>query len=147
MNHQGAIVVEKDDRTAPPRVYRGPVRRLRVVVEDGSWRVEAATSVDRMTIPASWEPDRRSRRGASWVEVLDARGEVIHRQRIRDPLDTSVELVSGGNFERGITSRPLVLDVTVPDVEAIAKVRVVARGEELAPQGKGGDELRATVGD
>lgn len=140
-------MAEKDDRTAPSRVYRGPVRRLRVVVEDGAWHVAATTSVDRMTIPASWEPDQRTRRAASWAEVLDARGEVIHRQRIRDPLDTSVELVSGGTFERGITSRPLVLDVTVPDVDAIARMRLVARGEELAPQGKGGDEHQATVGD
>ena len=112
--------------------YRGPVRRLRVVVSDGEWRVLKEMRIERMSIRASWEPpEGRGLGTGSFVEVLDGSNKVLHRQPVHDPTDTSVEIFERGAISRVDNSRDVVMDILAPEPSRAARLRLVVRGADL----------------
>lgn len=138
--------MREDDGPRGPRVHRGPVRRLRIEVSGDTWRITRQTRIERMTIKAAWRPeDDRELRGESYVEVTGPDGEVLHRQRIEDPTDASVELFDGGGrIHRADNSAAHVIDVLIPDDGRLGRLRLVAGGAELA--GKDGRKKPAVGG-
>ncbi len=73
---------------SPNRAYRGPVRRLRVSVVDGVWRVVKDMRAKRMASRPHWAPiENRGFEAGHFVEVIDNDGKVLHRQPIRDPIE------------------------------------------------------------
>ena len=115
----------------PPRVYRGPALRLRVVVADRRWRVDKTTRIDRMTLMASWNPDERAIATASCFELVDGKGEVVYRRPIPTVHDTSVELFESGVPHREDADRELMFSVLVPEIDGKSAVRLVDRGEPM----------------
>jgi hypothetical protein len=127
------------EQTSPdePNVYRGPVRRIRLTVSGGTWSVTDHKRVARMTIKRSVRlasddaEEARKPRGA-YFEALDAAGNVVYRRPIEDPTRPSVEIYEGGKIRRVDTpDRELTLDLVVPDVDSVTRLRIVVDGEEL----------------
>ena len=112
--------------------YRGPVRRLRVAVSDGTWRVVKEMRVERMSVRAHWSPpEGRGLEVGNYVEVIDSEGRVLHRQPVRDPLDTSIEIFDRGRISRVDTKREILLDILAPEPKKARRVRLVAHGRDL----------------
>lgn len=125
----GTMAHERDPRT--PQVYRGPARRLRVVLADGRWRVDKETRIDRMTLLPSWDCDERQRTTATCFELVDANGDVVYRRPLPAAHDASVELFESGVPHREAADRELQYSVVVPELDGRTAVRLVDRGEEL----------------
>jgi len=115
-----------------PRAYRGPVRRLRVKVVDGAWQVVKETRVERMTLPRSRQLPEGRTTGGAFVEAVDAKGNVVHRQAIDDPTRPSVEIHDAGRSHRVDTpGREVMVDVVVPDTDDVASLRLVVDRTEM----------------
>ena len=124
--------MSKTDEPVRPRAYRGPVRRLRVVVTKGEWRVEKEMRVERMTLRPHWDPvGGRGLDAANCVELLDEEGKVLHRQCIKDPLDSSVEMFEKDRIWREHSDREVVLDIMTPDLKRADRLRLVTNGRDL----------------
>lgn len=131
----------KKPERIPSGVYRGPTRRLRVMVSERRWTVTKDTPVERMSLRRSL-PRRATaaQSGDSFFEVVDRDGSVLYRQSIADPTRPGVELFDGDTIRRvGTPDRQVIVDVVVPDVPEGVAVRLVADGEEL-PMGKAGQK-------
>lgn len=103
-----------------------PVRRLRVVWRDGEWNVVKEVRVPSMTLPRSAGlPRVEAGRGLSgfWYELRDASGDVLYRRILESPFNAVEVFEEDGTVHReGSTTREVMVDVLVPDLEGATEV-------------------------
>lgn len=140
-------MAQQSDSTSTSRIYRGPVRRLRIEVTRDGWRLTRSTQVERKSIPASWEPPPWEARTASCIEAVDAQGAVLHRQAVHAPTDTSMEVFDGPRLQRHEAAGPRIIDVVIPDLAAIADVRLISAGQTVPRREAGKDDAPLEAGE
>lgn len=116
----------------------GPVLRVRIERKKGNWRIVKRTRVPEMTIPASDDlprPDRGDRLAGFWFEAVDAKGNSLYRQVLREP-PRGVELFE----DDGTMSRVSVeidkysMDLLLPDLPEIEDVRLFLEEPDRIPE-------------
>lgn len=118
----------------------GPVVRVRIERKEGKWRIVKRIRVPEMTIPTSDDlprPDRAGRLAGFWFEAVDAKGNFLYRQVLREP-PRGVELFE----DDGTISRVRVetdeynVDLLLPDLPEIETVHLFLEEPERFPEGE-----------
>ena len=108
----------------------GPVRRVLVRWDGKAWKIVADVYVPSMTLPAPDKlPDGDRSRGF-WVETVDAKGQVRHREALADPFNGMELFDSNGDITRIMHPAHLdhstIIEALVPDLEEAAELHIVS---------------------
>lgn len=110
-----------------PIEWPAPVRRVGVHWDGSKWSIVSEVRVASMTLPApDVLPDGDKSLGF-WIEAVDAKGRVLHRETIADPLAGMERFDEGGLVTRTLhPPHEMTIEVLVPDAEGIAELHLVS---------------------
>lgn len=116
----------------------GPVLRVRIERKEGKWRIARRIRVPEMTIPASDDLlslDNAGRSAGFWFEAVDAKGNLLYRQVLREP-PRGVELFEDdGTISRvSVETDEYSVDLLLPDLPEIEDVHLFLEEADRIPE-------------
>ena len=110
---------------------RGPIAVLRVRLHwrHGEWRLAKTVRIAAKVLPAGLVPEGAPPSGGLWFDVIDEGGGIVYRQRIREPLPLSAEVVDDKGAPRRVDTvwDEFFVDLLMPDDVSAVAVRLMAR--------------------
>lgn len=115
-----------------PKVTRkadpgSPVIRLRIQIDGDNWKVLKQMRIEKMTLPKQPAlPDDKGKGYAGfWAELVDDKNKMLYRVFKKNPLTTSREVIGekGKLSANAGTTKPVILDLLVPEVKGMNKLR------------------------
>lgn len=104
-----------------------PVIRFRIEIDGDNWKVLKQMRIPKMTLPKQPAlPDDKGKGHAGfWAELVDDKNKLLYRVFKKNPLTDSREVVGEkGSFSRNtMTGQPVILDLLVPELKGMSKLR------------------------